>query len=164
MLKKGRRRVKFSFRLQSLLNWKESLEEESRIQLARKRHRLKKQEEELQDLLDRRAEHDRLLRTSLEKGLSAREYQIEKGFAEESYTLLAQMEADRKEVERSVEKERERLIHRRKEKRVLEALKKRRLAAFIEKLKISEQKTLDEMTTGAYGRTIRFIETVERDT
>ncbi len=155
--------MKFSFRLQSLLNWKESLEEESRIHLARKSHQLKKQEEKLQALLDLRAEQDRLLRTSLEKGLSAREYQTGKGFAEESYTLLAQMEMDRKEIERMVEKERERLIHRRKERKVLEALKKRKFKAFMEKLKTSEQKTLDEMTTGAYGRRIRAIETVEGD-
>lgn len=155
--------MKFSFRLESLLNWKESLEEESRINLARKRHRLKKQEEELQTLLERRAEHDHLLRTSLEKGLSALEYQTEKGFAEESYPQLAQMEADRKEIERMVEKERERLIRRMREKKVLEALKKRKLKAFREEVKKSEQKTLDEMTTGAYFRMIRRIETVEKD-
>jgi flagellar FliJ protein len=136
--------MRFSFKLQSLLNWKESLEEESRVNLARKNHRLRSQEEEIHKLMDQREENDCGLRKRMEDGLLAREYLIKKEFGEKSYYDLVRMESNRKQMEQEAKEEQKRLTELMKERKILERLKERRLKSFVKEIEKLEQKTLDE--------------------
>ncbi|MDI6762166.1 MAG: flagellar export protein FliJ [Thermodesulfobacteriota bacterium] len=155
--------MRFSFRLQSLLNWKESLEEESRMKLARKNRQLRRQEEEIQELAGQREENDRGLRKRMGKGLLAREYLIHKEFNEESYQDLVQKELNKKQTEQEVKEERERLTGLMKERKILERLKEKRFKTFLNELGKLEQKDLDEVAIGAYCKGIRFAGNSEGD-
>ena len=53
--------MQFSFRLQTFLNWKRNLEESSQMRLAEKIKQLRIQEEEIQQLIQQRAEKDQEL-------------------------------------------------------------------------------------------------------
>ncbi len=155
--------MRFSFRLQSLLNWKESLEEESRMGLARKSHQLRRQEEEIRELADQREENDRGLRKRMGKGLLVREYLIHKEFGEESYHDLVQMESNKKQMEQEIEEEREHLTGLMKERKILERLKEKRFKTFMNELGKLEQKNLDEGAIGTYCKGIRFAGHSEDD-
>ncbi len=155
--------MKFSFRLQSLQNWKESLEEEARMSLARKMNRMKRVEEDIQELASQREENDRGLLNRTRKGLLARDYLIHKEFNEESYQDLAEMEMKKKEAEQEVREERGRLMGLMKERKILQRLREKRFETFLRELKKAEQKNLDEVAVGAYRRGVRLIGNTEGD-
>lgn len=149
--------------MQSLLNWKESLEEESRMKLAGKNRRLRRQEEKIQELADQREENDRVLRKKMGKELFAREYLIHKQFNEESYQDLAQMETNKRQTEQEVKEERERLTSLMKERKALERLKEKRFKTFLNELGKLEQKEMDEAAIGKYHKGVRFAGHSEGD-
>ncbi len=144
--------MKFSFTLQSLLNWKESLEEESRLNVARKKILLKRQEEEIQELMNRREKNDRELHQRMGKGLSIEDFLVYKQFGEKSYDDLVQLRMKRRETEEKIEEERVRLVGLMKERKILEKLKERRMNAFRNEMEKQEQKQLDEMALRSYCR------------
>lgn len=146
--------MRFSFRLQSLLNWKESREEASQTRLARKHHLLERQKKEIQELADRREENDRGLRKRMGKGLFAREYMVHKQFNEESYQNLVQMESNQNQIEQEIMEERNHLTGLMKERKILEKLKEKRFKTFLNQMGRLEQKDLDEMATRAYCRRV----------
>lgn len=143
---------KFSFSLQSLLSWKEKLEEKSRMDLARRNRQLRRQDEEIQNLTDQREKDDCDLRRRMEQRLFAWEYSVQKEFNEASYQTLAQMAEHKKRIEREVQEERDRLTGLMKERKILERLKEKRRTTFLKELKTIEQKNLDEVATRAYRR------------
>jgi len=142
--------------LQSLLNWKESLEEESRMTLAGKNRQLRRQEGEIRELAGQREENDRGLRQRMGKGILAQEYMMHKQFNEESYQDLAQKKLNKKQMEQEIEGERERLTGRMKERKILERLKEKRFKTFLNELEKLEQKNLDEVAIGTYQKRVRF--------
>ncbi len=137
--------MKFRFNLQSLLNWKGSLEEESRLTLARENHQLRKKEKEIRQFLDQREANDFHLRTRLETGLLAWDYSIHKQFAEEDYWTLVRMESQKRVNEKRVGEERDRLTRLMRERRILEKLRENRFRSFLNEQEKEEQKQLDEM-------------------
>ena len=144
--------MKFSFPLQSLLNWKESLEEGSRLKVARKNILLKRQEEEIQELMSRREENDRELHQRMGKGLSIEDFLVYKQFGEKSYDDLVQLRMKRRETEEKIEEERARLVGLMKERKILEKVKERRMNAFRNEMEKQAQKQLDEMALRSYCR------------
>ncbi len=146
--------MRFSFRLQSLLNWKESLEKESRMNLARKNYQLRRQVEEIQEWTEQRGESDRRLRKKMEKGLLAWEYFVYKQRNEEGYQTFLQMKLNKKETEQEIQKERERFTGLMKERKILEKLKEKRFRSYRNEQEKLEQKGLDETAIGAHCREI----------
>lgn len=155
--------MRFSFKLQSLLNWKESLEEESRMKLTGQNRRLRKQEEKIQELTDQREENDRQLRKKMERGVFAQEYSTCKLFDEENYQVLLQMESNRKQMAQEIKEEWERLTGLMKERKILERLKEKRFRTYLNRQKKLEQKYLDEAAIGAYRRGLSFTGHSNRD-
>ena len=139
--------MKFSFPLQTLLNWKRNLEEFSQVRLAEKNARLRKQEEEIQRLAEIRFSYDQELKEKSQKGIPAGEYVLYKRFAENSRTDLLVKEDKKKNTIREIETERETLITLTKEKKILEKLKEKRWKSFIYQMEKAEQKGNDEMVT-----------------
>jgi flagellar protein FliJ len=137
--------MRFSYRLQSLLNWKKNLEEYSQMRLAEKAMQLKAQEEKIRQLMDERFELDRTLQEKMKEGVEEKEYALYKLFAEENYRNLLDMEAKKKKTQNELEKERERLIGLMKERKILESLKEKKLKKFTYELEKLDQKNMDEM-------------------
>lgn len=143
--------MKFVFKLQSLLNWKEGLEEISRLNLAKMKAQAQRQEEELRSFLRERQEKDRFLRESMERGLSVGEYRLSKEPAEEGYLTKSRMEAEKWEIERRMAEERTRLVKLVKERKILEKLKERRYRSMVREVEKKEQKEIDERAIRGYG-------------
>ncbi len=148
--------MRFIFRLQNLLKWKESLEEKSRLDLIRANYQLRQQQEAIRRFLEKRESYDQTLREKLEKTMTAWDYSIEKRFIEEGYPALVQMELEKREIERKVWEERARWTGFMKEKKVLERLRAFRFQTFLDEQEKREQKQLDEVALRAIPLKNRF--------
>jgi flagellar FliJ protein len=142
--------MRFSFRLQSLLNWKKNLEEDSQMRFAEKMKQLKKQEEEIQELVQRRVENDQELHRKIKKGIKLGEYLVHKQYGEDSYDDLLLRKDMGKRMEAETEGERENLIGLMKERKILEKIKEKRLKKFLDQMEKLEQKNVDEMVVQKY--------------
>jgi flagellar FliJ protein len=138
--------MNLSFRLQTLLNWKKGLEEQSRIILARKIEELKKKEEEIQKLIYKRLNYYQELNKKLKEGIQSEEYIIYQNFDMQSYEDLVVQKAYKNDKENEVEEERRKLVNLIKERKILERLKEKKLRKMIYQQEKNEQKLIDEVT------------------
>jgi flagellar FliJ protein len=142
--------MRFSFPLQTLLNWKRNLEEFSQMRLAAKITRLKNQDEEIQELVLKRLSYEEELNLKIRQGVGADEYSLYQRFAEDSRKDLLNKELQKENTKREVEVERRKMIALSKEKKILERLRDKRFKIFINHLEKLEQKNNDEIVTMKY--------------
>jgi flagellar export protein FliJ len=135
----------FSFRLQSLLNWKKGLEESAQMRVAEKGRQLCRQEDEIQRLASQRAEAGQILNAKAIEGIQVGEYLVYKDYAEENYRVLMKKEVEKEQTRKEMEEERDRLIGFMKERNMLERLKEKRLKKFITLMEKLDQKNIDEV-------------------
>lgn len=136
--------MKFHFRLETLLNWKKGLEEQSRIIVARKVEELKKQEEKIKFLVNERIDQFKKFEKKLQKGMDSSEYFIYQQFNEQNYEDLSKQKISKYLKEQEIDQEQKILIEIIKEKKILERLKERKLMRFNYQKEKNEQKFLDE--------------------
>ncbi len=136
--------MRFSYRLQSILDWKKNLEEQSQMRVAKKMEQLKKREEEIQQLVQKRLENDEELIQKMKEGISLGEYLIHKVYGEFSYEDLLLRKGLKKRIKIEIEGERENLIGLMKERKMLEKIKEKRLRKFFKEMEKKEQDRIDE--------------------
>jgi flagellar FliJ protein len=144
--------MKFTFRLQVLLNWKRNLEEFAQMKLAEKVQRLRKQEEEIEKLVLLRISQDEELRGKSLRGIQANEYLLYKDYAEESRKDLLAREEEKKNTIRVVAEERGKLVTLTKERKILDRLKEKKLQTFLRQVDTKDQKEMDERAVVKYRR------------
>jgi flagellar FliJ protein len=140
----------FSFPLQALLNWKQSLEEYCQMRLAEIIARLRAQEQEIEKLTLKRLSYEQKLKEKSQQGIGGEEYRLYKQFAEDSRRDLLSKEERKRGTLREIDKEREKLVTLTKEKKILEKLKEKQFKNFMYQAERAEQKQNDEMTTMKY--------------
>jgi flagellar FliJ protein len=138
--------MRFHFPLQTLLNWKRSLEEHSQMKLAEMAARLRAQEEEIEKLTLKRLRYEQKLKEKFQGGIQAGEYTLYRQFGEDSRRELFSQEERRRKILREMERERETLVSLTKEKKILEKLKEKQFRKFKYEAEKADQKTVDEIT------------------
>jgi flagellar protein FliJ len=136
--------MRFSFRLETVLNWKRSLEEISQLKLSQKVRQFREQEAAIGRLTGERLAGDRQLIQRCQGGIEATEYLFNKEFAEESYRELLSREDEKRSTLREIDQERESLVSLMKERKILEKLKEKKLKEFTDRIEKSDQKAMDE--------------------
>ncbi|MGD0623603.1 MAG: flagellar export protein FliJ [Thermodesulfobacteriota bacterium] len=142
--------MRFVFKLQALLNWKKNLEELSQMRLADKLKYLQTQEEEIQNLRNRRSAYAQEMNEKSLRGLKAGEYLTYQQYFEESYKDLILKEEKKKHTIREIEMEREKLIAFTKQRKILEKLKEKKLERFRYQSEREEQIKNDERAIRRY--------------
>jgi flagellar export protein FliJ len=137
--------MRFSYRFQTLLNWKKRLEELSQMQLAGKMEELKKQEEEIERIRRLRTDSDRRLAEELTKGIETGVYLLHKEFGEDRFNDLLRKEGEKRLTLREIEEVREELIGFMRETKILDRVKEKDLRKFTDQMEKSDQKKIDEM-------------------
>jgi len=137
--------MRFSYRFQTLLNWKKNLEELSQMQLAGKMEELKKQEEEIERIKGLRTDSDRRLTEESTKGMEAGAYLLYKEFGEDRLNDLLRKEGEKKSTLTEIEEVREELIGFMRETKILDRVKEKDLRKFTDEMEKSDQKKIDEM-------------------
>jgi flagellar protein FliJ len=138
--------MRFRFPLQTLLNWKRSLEEHSQMKLAEIAARLRAQEEEIERLTLKRMRYEQKLKEKFHGGMQAGEYILYRQFGEDSRRELFSREERKRKILREMERERETLVSRTKEKKILEKLKEMQFRKFKYEAEKTDQKGVDEIT------------------
>jgi flagellar FliJ protein len=138
--------MRFHFPLQTLLNWKRSLEEHSQMKLAEMAARLRAQEEEIEKLTLKRLRYEQKLKEKFQGGIQAGEYTLYRQFGEDSRRELFSQEERRRKILREMERERETLVSLTKEKKILEKLKEKQFRKFKYEAEKADQKAVDEIT------------------
>lgn len=138
--------MKFIFRLQKLLDWKKSLEDQSRLILLQKNEDLKRSEEEIKKLIETRTRQLKALEEKLKEGLKGAEYLVYQQFNEWNYNHLIEQRGIRNDKEEEVKRELKNLLILIKERKVLEKFKEKRFRKYIHKQEKEEQKFIDLLT------------------
>ncbi len=126
------------------------MEEQSKMRLAKKIERLRKQEEEVQTLVQKRFENDEELQRKMKGGIPLGAYLIHKQYGEVSYEDLLLKKGLKKRTEIEIEGERENLIGLMKERKMLEKIKEKRLKKFFKEMEKKEQDQIDEWFVQRY--------------
>jgi flagellar protein FliJ len=134
----------FVFKLQTLLNWKKSLEELAQKHLADLRQELQRQEEEIQDLIIKRITYDQEVKEKSAQGIPAGEYMNYQEFLEQSYHALVALEEKKKGQVQKIEEARKKLLALIKEKKVLEKLRDKRFRRYMLEMERKVQAIHDE--------------------
>ncbi len=134
----------FAFKLQSLLNWKKSLEELAQKELAAQFVELRKQEEEIEGLILKRIAYEQELKEKSVKGIPAGEYLAFQQYFEQSYQELIKREEKKRDLIREIEATRQKLLSLTKERKILDKLKEKRRKKYLYELERKEQSTNDE--------------------
>ena len=142
--------MKYLFRLQKLLDWKKSLEDQSKLMLIQKNEELKRKEEEIKKLIEERSQRAKVLEEKLRKGMKTIEYLLYQQFNEWSYNELMEQKGFRLDKEQEVERELKNLLILIKERKILERLKEKRFKKFIQQQEKEEQKFIDLLTLRRY--------------
>lgn len=138
----------FRFKLQKVLNYREQLEEEAKVDLAAKQRRLEQTREEFDRLKQKlRQAEDNLFDSSL---LPASERWLQEQYAKGLRGDVAEAALQRRMCEQLVDEARKVLTERTIAKKLLEKLKERQSQQFVQEEQLKEQRVNDETATLRY--------------
>ncbi len=143
---------KFVYRMQSILNIKEKLEEQARMDFGLAMMRLREEEEKLEHLQARKADYEEAARASLKAALRIRTMRENK---EAILRMDEYIEIQRREIEKAeikVEQERQKLQEAIQERKIQEKLRENAFDLFMQEEKARESREIDELTSYTYGQ------------
>lgn len=144
--------AKFKYRMQSILNIKEKLEEQAKNDFSRARRHLDEEIDKLEALNQRKEDYleegRRMRAQSVNvRDLSDNDYALERV---DEYILLQQEQV--KKAERELEASRVRLTEAMQETKIQNRLKEKAFEEFKKELNAQESKEVDELTSYTYGQ------------
>ncbi|MBP3603952.1 MAG: flagellar export protein FliJ [Lachnospiraceae bacterium] len=144
--------AKFVYRMQSILEIKEKLEEQARLAFAQANKRLADEEEKLQKLQERKVFYEEQGRALQEDNLSVMEIMENRDAIAmmRDYILIQQDEVAK--AEQFVEEMRQKLAEARMESKMHNKLKEKAFENFLAEEKAAESKEVDELTSYVYGQ------------
>lgn len=142
--------AKFIFRMQSILNIKESLERQQRNTFAQTKKRLDEEEERLKELYDRKAFYEEEGRRMRDKALKIRDIVDNEAAIERITEYIEEQIANVRLWEQRLEDERLKLVEMMKERKTYEKLKEKAFEEFLESEKHDEGIANDEHNSFVY--------------
>ena len=144
--------AKFKYRMQSILNIKEKLEEQAKNEFAAARRRLDDEEEKLENLKKRKAEYEEEGRRLRMSALNILDLNDNKNAMDtmDEYISLQQIEVNRAEA--FLEEARVKLTEAMKETKIQNRLREKAFEEFKKEINAQEAKEIDELTSYTYGQ------------
>ncbi len=143
---------KFVYRMQSILNIKEKLEEQARMNFGLAMVRLREEEEKLEHLKARKHGYEDAARAGLKASLRIRTMRENK---EAILRMDEYIEVQHREIEKAekkVEQERQKLQEAIQERKIQEKLRENAFDLFMQEEKARESREIDELTSYTYGQ------------
>lgn len=144
--------AKFVYRMQSILNIKNQMETQAKMELGQAQHRLNEEEERLEQLFDRKKyylEEGRRLRADSLKVQSLRDNEYALSCMDE---YIAIQKDNVRKAEKKVEEAREKLEEVMKERKAQEKLREKAFEQFVREENTKESKEVDELVSYTYGQ------------
>ncbi|MBI5584043.1 MAG: flagellar export protein FliJ [Deltaproteobacteria bacterium] len=141
----------FSFRLQSLLNYRRSLEDLAQIRLTEQLQALALQEDRIGHLTRLREDCQQAFQQKTGEPAPVKELVFYLDFQDRSYEQLSRLEEGREKILSEVQRERDRLIVLTKDRKILEKLKERQEKEFLRDLDRKERKQIEDLVVQRYA-------------
>ncbi len=143
---------KFIYRMQNILNIKEKLEEQARMDFGMAMVRLREEEETLDRLQRRKANYEEQASGSLRDTLHLREIREnnEAILRMDEFIDVQMLEIEK--AEKKVEEERQKLQESIQERKIQEKLRENAFEVFMGEEKARESREIDELTSYTYGQ------------
>ncbi len=143
--------AKFVYRMQNILNIKNRLEEQAKVEFAIANKELMEEKEKLSGLKKRKLDYEEEIVRLLEKQLQIREIRENEEAVEAMKKRIAEQLLQVKVVERKVEVARIKLQNAMVERKMHEKLKEKNFEEFVQEENTKEKKEIDELTSYRYG-------------
>lgn len=144
--------AKFIYRMQSILNIKEKLEEQARMDFAQANMRLAAEEEKLQQLKDRKLFYEEEGRRLQQDALKVTDILENQNAIERMKEFIAEQLLAVKKAEEAVEIARLALMEAMLETKTQHKLKEKAFEEFMREENTREAKEIDELTSYTYGQ------------
>lgn len=144
--------AKFIYRMQSILDIKQKMEEQAKMEFAAARMRLNEEEEKLQYLIERKEAYEQQGRELLKDSLHVQEIMENTSAIERMKEFVEQQLLAVKKAEKQLDVARERLKEAMQESKTHEKLKEKAFENFIREENAKEAKEVDELTSYTYGQ------------
>lgn len=144
--------ARFKYRMQSILDIKEKLEEQARMEFATAKVRLNEEEEKLQILIDRKDAYEEEGRSLQKDSLPVREILDNREAIERMKEYIdVQIQAVR-QAEIRMDEAREKLTIAMQESKTHQKLRENAFVEFMKEEEKKESKEVDELTSYTYGQ------------
>jgi len=139
------------FKLQSVLNYRQSLEDQAQQQLAASLQRKGVLEAELQRQRDALQQHDAELKERQQDGLTVAEIELFETQIQHCRRLIEHLQGQLQRLDRQIVGQREELVNAARDKQVMEKLKAKQEAEYRKELNRKERQILDEISLRTKG-------------
>ncbi|MCR4989390.1 MAG: flagellar export protein FliJ [Lachnospiraceae bacterium] len=151
--------AKFKYRMQSILNIKEKLEEQAKNEFAQARLRLDEEEEKLKGLYERKASYEEEGRHLRESALNILDLNENKNAIDRMDEFIAAQQIEVNKAAALLEQARINLQNAMQESQIHNKLKEKAFDQFKKDLVAQESKEVDELTSYTYGARLKEEET-----
>lgn len=143
--------AKFIYRMQNILNIKNQLEEQAKIEFAIANRSLMEEEEKLAQLRNRKAAYEAEIKRLLDDKLQLRKIRENEAAVEVMKELIAAQILQVRAAERKVEVARAKLQNAMQERKMHDRLKEKQFDEFVQEENAKESKEIDELTSYRYS-------------
>jgi flagellar FliJ protein len=138
----------FHFKLQKILEYRQQLEEQAMMELARARQELQDKQQELNTLHSTLERH--MAAYYENQNMSAGELWLWRNYKERLLQDISQMELLINQLQHKVDRALQNAVTKAKDRKLLEKLKTNQAEAYVKQESLKEQKAYDEMSTILY--------------
>ncbi len=139
--------AKFVFPLNSILNIKEKLEDQKRLEFGRAVSRFEQEKQKKILLIKEKEYYISFFRSSIEKGINPNELLNCNDYIEIIKQKIVMQQKAIEKAEQYVNETRQELVEASKQKKMYAILKENKLGEFLKEEKITEQKLVDEIVS-----------------
>lgn len=144
--------AKFIYRMQSILDIKEKMEEQARNEFAQARMHLNEEEEKLQNLTDRKENYEQQGRQLQESGLNVSDILENRNAIERMKEFIELQKKAVLTAQAQLEDAREKLQIAMQESKTQNKLKEKAFDEFVKEENAKESKEIDELVSYTYGQ------------
>lgn len=144
--------AKFIYRMQSILDIKEKMEEQARNEFAQARLHLNEEEEKLKNLTDRKEGYEQQGRKLQESGLNVFDILENRNAIERMKEFIAVQQKAVLTAQAQLEDAREKLQFAMQESKTQNKLKEKAFEEFVKEENAKESKEIDELVSYTYGQ------------
>lgn len=144
--------AKFIYRMQSILDIKEKMEEQARNEFAQARLHLNEEEEKLKNLTDRKEGYEQQGRKLQESGLNVIDILENRNAIERMKEFIAMQQKAVLTAQAQLEDAREKLQLAMQESKTQNKLKEKAFDEFVKEENAKESKEIDELVSYTYGQ------------
>lgn len=155
--------ARFRYRMQNILNIKESMEQQAKMQYAEANRRLREEEERLSKLRRRKVGYEVRARKLLSDQLDIYEIAFTNQAIKQADEDVKMQQVQVHTAQINVDRARQRMTEVMQERKTHEKLKEKAFEEFLVEEKHKESKEIDELTSYTYGQKLVDNENKEKD-